>query len=107
MLYELREYDVVPGKLTALNERFASIGRRYFEKHGIEPIGFWTDVVGTSNRLTYILRYRDMAHRDQAWNAFLTDQDRLAEFAPTEADGPLVLTIRNRFLAPTSYSALT
>lgn len=107
MLYELREYDVAPGRLPALNERFANIALRYFEKHGIEPIGFWTDVVGTSGRLTYLVRYRDMAHREEAWSAFAGDQERLAEFAETEQDGPLVLTIRNRFLAPTVYSQLT
>jgi NIPSNAP len=107
VLYEYREYEVAPGKLPALNDRFANIAVRYFEKHGIEPIGFWTDVVGTSGRLTYLLRYRDMAHRELAWTAFQTDAERLAEFAPTESDGPLVLRIRNRFLAPTSYSELS
>lgn len=107
MLFELREYDIVPGKLPAVNERFKEVALRYFAKHGIEPLGFWTDIVGTSNRLTYLVRYEDMAHRDRAWTAFMNDQDRLAEFADTETEGPLVVVIRNRFLAPTDYSALT
>ena len=106
MLYELREYEVTPGRLPALHDRFANIALRYFEKHGIEPVAFWTDVVGISNRLTYVVRYRDMAHREQAWGSFMTDADRLAEFAETEKDGPLVTQIRNRFLTSTEYSPL-
>ncbi|MGH8952699.1 MAG: NIPSNAP family protein [Acidimicrobiia bacterium] len=107
MLYELREYQVAPGRLSALNERFANIALRYFEKHDIEPIAFWTEMVGSPWRLTYLVRYRDMAHRELAWNGFANDADRLAEFAETEKDGPLVLSIRNRLLAPTDYSPLT
>jgi hypothetical protein len=107
LIYELRQYDIAPGRLPAVHERFATIALRYFEKHGIEQVGFWTDVVGTSNRLTYLVRYRDLAHREQAWGAFATDEARLAEFAETEPEGPLVVRIENRLLAPTSYSALT
>lgn len=107
MLYELREYDVKPGQLKALNDRFANIAFRYFEKHGIEPIAFWTDVVGTSNRLTYIVRYQDMAHRESAWEAYANDPERLAEFAETEPDGPLVTRIQNRLLAPTAFSPMS
>ena len=55
MLYELRVYDVLPGKLPALNDRFAKITLRYFEKHGIKVVGFWTDVIGRTNQLTYLL----------------------------------------------------
>jgi len=106
MLYELREYDVTPGRLPALHDRFVDIGLRYFEKHGIEAVAFWTDLVGTSNRLTYVVRYEDMAHRERAWGAFTSDPVRLMEFAETEKDGPLVTQARNRFLAPTEYSPL-
>jgi hypothetical protein len=106
VLYELREYDVIPGRMQALNDRFANLATRYFALHGIEALGFWTDTVGTSNRLTYLLRYRDMAHREQAWNSFMSDPDRLAAFAESERDGLMVSEIRNRFLAPTDYSPM-
>ena len=58
MIYELRIYDAIPGKLPALNERFQKITGGYFEKHGIKQIAYWTDMIGTSNRLTYIVRLR-------------------------------------------------
>ncbi len=52
MIYEIRIYDAMPGKLPALNDRFANITMGYFEKHGIKQVGYWTDVIGTSGRLT-------------------------------------------------------
>lgn len=106
MLYELRSYQAVPGKMDRLNDRFATITLDYFAKHGITPVAFFVDVVGKGGWLTYILKWDDMAHRERAWTAFQTDPDRLAAFVPTEADGPLVAQIENRLLAPTSYSPL-
>jgi hypothetical protein len=106
MIYELRVYDVVPGKLRALNDRFEHITAGYFQKHGIKVIGYWTDVVGTSNRLTYMLAFDDLAHRERAWAAFGADAERLAKFAETERDGPLVARVTNTLMAPTRYSPM-
>jgi len=106
MIYELRIYDTVPGKLPALNDRFANITMGYFEKYGISVVGFWTDEVGVSNRLTYMLAFDDMAHRDQVWAAFRADQERLRAFAETEREGPLLARVQNTILRPTSYSPL-
>lgn len=106
MIYELRVYDAVPGKLPALNDRFANITLGYFKKHGIKPVGFWTDEVGVSNRLTYIVAFDDMAHRDRAWAAFRADPERVKAFAETERGGPLVTRIQNTIMRPTSYSPM-
>jgi hypothetical protein len=104
MLYELRAYEAVPGRMERLHDRFATITLGYFAKHGIIPVAFFTDLVGRPGWLTYILRYDDMAHRERAWNAFAADPERLAAFAQTELDGPLVASIENRLLTPTYYS---
>ncbi len=106
MIYELRHYDVVPGKLPALNERFAKTALRFFEKYGIKVVGFWTDDVGTSNRLTYMLAFDDMAQRDKAWAGFRGDPEKIRLFAETEKDGPLVARVTNTIMIPTSYSPL-
>ena len=106
MLYELRIYDVVPGKLAALNNRFETITNAYFEKYGIKIVGFWTDDVGTSNRLTYMLAYKDAAHRQKSRAAFAADQERLAKFAETERDGPLIEKVTNTLMVPTKYSPM-
>ena len=106
MIYELRIYDAIPGKLPALNDRFANITLGYFEKYGLKVVGFWTDEVGVSNRLTYMLAFDDMAHRDRAWAAFRADQERLRAFAETEREGQLLARVQNTILRPTSYSPL-
>ncbi|MPZ49304.1 MAG: NIPSNAP family protein [Dehalococcoidia bacterium] len=106
MIYELRVYDAVPGKLPALNARFEKVTMGYFAKHGLKVAGFWADEVGTSNRLTYLLAFEDMAARDTAWAAFRADQERLKVFEETERDGPLVARIENTIMRPTAYSPM-
>lgn len=106
MIYELRIYDVVPGKLPALNDRFAKITMGYFRKYGIKVVGFWTDEVGVSNRLTYMLAFDDMAHRDKVWTAFRADPERLKAFAETEKDGALVARVTSTIMRPTAYSPM-
>ena len=106
MIYELRIYEAVPGKLPALNERFAKITMGYFQKYGLKVVGFWTDEVGVNNRLTYILAFDDMAQREKAWAAFRADPDRTKAFAETEKEGPLVIRITNTIMRPTTYSPM-
>ena len=45
MLYEARIYMTVPGRLPALNNRFANHTLGFFKKHGIGVLGFWTDEI--------------------------------------------------------------
>ena len=106
MIYELRIYEAIPGKLPALNERFAKITMGYFKKYGLKMVGFWTDEVGMSNRLTYMLAFDDMAHRDKAWAGFRADPERVKAFAETEKDGPLVARVTNTIMRPTAYSPM-
>ena len=104
MLYELRVYDAMPGKLGALNDRFANHTIGFFKNHGIGIVGFWTAMIGTSNQLTYILSFDDMADREKKWTAFGADKGRLAAFAETEVDGPLVAKVYNTIMETTPYS---
>jgi len=107
MLYELRVYEVTPGKMLALQARFENHVMKFFEKHGIKVIGFWTTLVGeSSNEILYILAFENMADREKRWSAFASDPEWLAIRRGSETDGPLVERIRNQFLAPTSYSPL-
>ena len=104
MLYESRFYHAVPGKFAAINDRFANITMDYFKQYEIGMMGFWNDVIGTSNLLTYILTFDSMADREKKWTAFGADKARLAAFAETEVDGPLVAKVNNSFMQATPYS---
>jgi len=71
MIYELRIYKCVPGRLPALQKRFETITLKIWEKHGIRQAGFWTTLVGESNQeLIYLLAWESLADREKKWNAF-------------------------------------
>ena len=107
MLYELRTYTAMPGKMPAMQARFRDVTMALFEKHGIKNIGYWTNTVGGRNdEMIYMLAFEDMAHRERAWTAFSTDPEWIADRVATEADGALVYHYENRFLTPTEYSPL-
>ncbi len=104
MLHEWRIYYAGPGKLPALNNRFANHTIGFFKKHGIGMLGFWTSEIGTSNQLTYILNFESMADREQRWGAFQADPGWQEVRAETEIDGPLVARVNNTFMRLTPYS---
>ena len=106
MLYELRIYDVVPGKMAELNARLANFTTKLFEKHGIRAVGFWENVIGTSNQLIYVLAWQSLAEREQKWSEFLEDPEWIAARAATETTGPIVSRVVNTILKPTAYSPM-
>ena len=106
MLYELRTYDTVPGKLPALLERFEKGVVHFFDKHGIGMLGFWTDEVGVSNRLTYIVTAENMGDREAKWDALQADPEWQRVRSESETNGPLVARITNSLLTPTDYSPM-
>lgn len=107
MIHEMRIYHCLPGRLPALNKRFEGTTLKLWERHGIRPVGFWTVLVGESNQdLVYLLEWKDMAERERIWNGFMADPEWLQKRAESEKDGPIIASITNSFLAPTSYSKL-
>jgi len=105
MIYELRVYEAVPGKLAALSVRFENHVAGLFVKHGMRVVGFWTTVVGEgSNEFTYLLAFENLADRETKWAAFQVDPEWHAARDESEKNGPLVARIRNQLLKPTAYS---
>lgn len=107
MIYELRIYHAVPGKLPLLLKRFETITLGFWAKHGIRQVGFWTTMIGESNQdIYYILEWENLAEREQKWEAFQSDPAWIKARAETEKDGPLTASITNLILTPTSFSKL-
>lgn len=107
MILEMRVYYCAPTRLPALLDRFRSHTLGFFDKYGIEQVGFWTTLVGSDNHtLGYILKWNSMAEREERWNAFQADADWIAARAETERERPIVARVDNSFLAPTDFSAL-
>jgi len=107
MLYELRIYECVPGRLPDLLKRFDTITLKLWEKHGIRQAGFWTTVIGESNQtLYYFVVWDSLAEREKKWGAFMTDPDWMKARAESEADGQIVGNIVSQILTPTAFSSI-
>ncbi|MCA1427019.1 MULTISPECIES: NIPSNAP family protein [unclassified Bradyrhizobium] len=107
MIYEMRIYRCVPGRLPALLKRFETATLKIWEKHGIKQAGFFTTLIGESNQeLTYFLAWDSLAEREKKWGAFMTDPDWMKARAESEADGQIVANIVSQILAPTAFSAV-
>ena len=107
MIHELRIYRAAPGRLPALNKRFANVTLKMWEKHGIRQVGFWTVMIGETNHdLYYLLEWESLAEREKKWDAFQSDPEWIAARAETEKDGPIVAYFSNYILQPTAYSKI-
>ena len=107
MIYELRVYHAVPGRLPDLLKRFDTITLKIWQRHGIEQAGFWTVLVGDSNQaLYYLLKWESLAEREAKFGAFGADPDWLKARAETEKNGPIVASITNNLMTPTSFSSV-
>ena len=107
MIYEMRQYRCVPGRLPALLKRFETATLKIWEKHGIRQAGFFTTLIGESHQeLTYFLAWESLAEREKKWGAFVADPDWREALNKSEADGQIVANIVSQILAPTAFSAV-
>jgi hypothetical protein len=105
--FELRTYHAAPGKIDDLHKRFRDHTLKLFEKHGMESLGYWVQLDKDGNktdRLTFLLAYRNREAREKSWKAFTADPDWQAAKKASEANGPLVEKVENPYLAKTDYS---
>ena len=107
MIYELRIYTCLPGRLPDLQRRFEDHTLEIWKRHGIEQAGFWTTTIGNSNNdLTYMLRWNSMGERETKWAAFVADPEWHAARDASEANGPLLANVSSQFLTPTRFSSV-
>jgi len=106
-LFELREYDAMPGKLPSVVRRFGDFTIGCFKEHGFRQVGYWTPFLGGyNNQLIYMLAWESYEERNAAFDAFAANPERQRVFAESEKNGPLVERIVNTMLKPTGFSAM-
>ena len=107
MVYELRVYHCLPGRLPALLKRFEGTTLALWERHGIKQAGFWTTLIGpSSHALTYLVAWESLADREKKWTAFQSDPEWIQGRAASEADGQIIANIESSFLSPTAFSSV-
>lgn len=106
MVYELREYTAVPGRLPALVARFNEHTIRLFGKHDMELVFISHTAFGENsvNELVYMMRFDGYAEIESKWSAFLADPEWREAKAASEVDGPLVQSVRRRLLDPAFFA---
>ncbi len=77
MIYELRIYHCVAGRLPALLKRFETTTLGLWQRHSIRQAGFWTVLVGEGGNqdLHYLLAWESLAERETKWNKFASDPE--------------------------------
>ena len=87
MLYEMRNYHCLPGRLPNLLARFNDHTLEIWAKHGIRQVGFWTTLIGSSNQeLTYMLAW-EFAGRARDQVDGVHERSSLAEGARGQREG--------------------
>ena len=106
-VYELRTYTTLPGRLAALNKRFAEHTMKLFEKHGMRNEMYWipTDEARKDNTLIYLISHESQDAADKSWKAFQADPDWIKARDASEADGKILAKAPERvFMKLTDYS---
>ncbi|AEA23423.1 NIPSNAP family protein [Pseudonocardia benzenivorans] len=106
MIYEIREYTTVPGRMPALVRRFNDHTKRIFAKHGMDCVFLSLTALGdnSNNELVYVMRFDSLADMDAKWSAFLTDPEWVAAKAASEEDGQIVAKLHRRVLNPAPFA---
>jgi hypothetical protein len=106
VIYELRIYHCYPGKLPEVLKRFRDHTTRFFERHGLKNVVYWTalDDPMKSSTLYYVLAHPSREAATANWKAFQEDMEWQSVKAASEANGKLVEKIDSTFLEMTDFS---
>ena len=102
MIYEMRTYQVQPGKaaefLTMYQEQGLDIITRY-----ARLIGCWTKESGVLNSVVFVWAYEDLGHRASQRAKLMQDPEWIA-FVPAML--PYLVHQESVFLSPAAFSPL-
>ena len=108
MIYEVREYLPMPGRLGDAIDLFKTVVISLFRRHGMELVqaGFTTIGDNSFNEVVYTMKFADLADLERKWTAFLTDPDWAAALTDREKGGPLYQAIRRRVVDSAPFAEI-
>jgi NIPSNAP len=106
VVYELRIYHVLPGKMDALVGRFRDHTMKLFANHGMKSLAYWSamDEPAKSSTFIYILEHPNREAAEANWKAFRDDPEWKSVKAKTEENGQLVEKVDSTFMTLTDFS---
>ncbi len=109
MIFELRSYQVAPGRLAELVDNAERFAVPLQQANGFDVVGCWTRDPDEDDHadFVYLLRWESQLARQEHWQRFLSDTRWTERQADTGANGPLVVSETVQILHPTRFSGLT
>jgi hypothetical protein len=106
MIFELRVYHALPGKLNDLVARFRDHTDALFAQHGMKSVAYWmpVDEPQKSNTFIYILRHPSREAAAANWKSFQADPAWVSVKEKSETNGKLVEKIDSTFMELTDFS---
>ncbi len=115
-VFEMRTYTTPEGKLDALHVRFRDHTMKFFTKHGMTNLAYWTPTdadKGSGKKLIYILAHASKEAGLASFTAFRADPGWIkAKAASEEANGgPLTILpqtegVKSIYMKPTDFSPI-
>lgn len=96
MIYELRAYDLVPGKGPQYLDLFRREGVQYVTRH-LPMAGYWLTDSGMLNRLYHLWIYESLDERLECRAGLMQDKEWNEGFVPRSF--PLIVAQRNMLMA--------
>ncbi|WP_286885823.1 NIPSNAP family protein [Aneurinibacillus sp. UBA3580] len=105
MIFELRKYTAMPGKMPDLLKRFENHTLRLFKKHDMNIAGFWCAEIddNSADEIFYLLTFKDRNHLETSWNQFFTDEEWIKVKKESEQNGPLVAGVKSTILRTPAF----
>ena len=109
MIYELRRYRLTTPPMAEHFNAHMSKMVPLFDEHDLSLVGAWDAVIGSDLPFhTYLLRWRDLGHREAAWASFYADPrfDAARDQMNERAGQTVVRSHDITILRPGTYSPL-
>jgi hypothetical protein len=81
VFFELRTYDLAPGKAPAYLEFFRTFGVSRVTRH-LPMLGYWMVDTGRLNRIEHLWAYDSFEQRDACRAGLVTDREWMQDFVP-------------------------
>jgi NIPSNAP len=102
ILYELRIYTMHPGRMDAINTRFADHSLGIFRRMEMKVNDFWIDQEGHP-KLYYLMEFKDREERERKWTAFREDSEWIEVKRKSEESGQIVANVEEIFMTRANY----
>ena len=108
-IFELRTYESIDERALATKiKMFDDDEIGIFRRCGIQPVFFGRTIIGRDQpNLTYMVTFKDLAAREQAWNKFASDPEwQKLRATPGLTDAEIVSNVSSSIYRPLPFSPL-